>query len=116
MRAGPTREAKRGTVEIAILACLERGDNYGLGILDELLLRSDGALVLKTGSLYPALHRMVRQGWLSARWELNEAGGSPRKYYRLTAAGRQVLDKKREEWRQVSDAMEAFMLKGSAAL
>jgi len=109
-----SNEAKHGTVDLAILAILERQDRYGLEILDEVKRLSGGGLTFKVGSLYPALHRMVRRGLLTARWELSDTGGAPRKYYRITQEGLQQLQHKREEWRRVRDSMEPFLT--SAAL
>lgn len=102
-------DAKRGTVDLAILATLEQRERYGLEILDEVQRQTGGALSFKEGSLYPALHRLVKQQWVTTRWEESSSGGSPRKYYRLTDEGRKALQRKREEWRQVRDAMEVFL-------
>lgn len=107
-----TPDAKRGTVDLAILATLEHRARYGLEILDEVQRVTDGALTFKEGSLYPALHRLVKQGWIMSRWAESETGGAPRKYYDLTNDGRTALDRKRKEWREVRDAMEVFLLRG----
>ena len=108
----PTPDAKRGTVDLAILATLEHHARYGLEILDEVQRATDGALTFKEGSLYPALHRLVKQGWVESRWEESDTGGAPRKYYDLTNDGRKALERKRQEWREVRDAMEVFLLRG----
>lgn len=105
-------DAKRGTVDLAILATLEHHARYGLEILEEVQRATDGALTFKEGSLYPALQRLVKQGWVESRWEDSDIGGSPRKYYDLTNDGRTALDRKRKEWREVRDAMEVFLLRG----
>src|SRR5690606_30014197 len=94
----PTPDAKRGTVDLAILATLEHHARYGLEILDEVQRATDGALTFKEGSLYPALHRLVKQGWVESRWEESDTGGAPRKYYDLTDDGRKALVRKRQEW------------------
>src|SRR5690606_14626799 len=107
-----TPDAKRGTVDLAILATLEHHARYGLEILEEVQRATDGALTLKEGSLYPALHRLVKQGWVESRWEGSDTGGAPRKYYDLTNDGRTALERKRKEWREVRDAMEVFLLRG----
>ena len=59
--------------------------------------------------MYPALHRLVKQGWVDTRWEESDTGGAPRKYYDLTEDGRGALERKRHEWRSVRDAMEVFL-------
>src|SRR5690554_5721848 len=108
-------DAKRGTIDLAILATLEHQARYGLEILGEVQRATGGALTFKEGSLYPALHRLVKQGWVESRWEESDAGGAPRKYYDLTDDGRKALVRKRQEWRDVRDAMEVFLLKGHPA-
>lgn len=107
--AKATPDVKRGTVDLAILATLEHQERYGLEILDEVQRQTSGALTFKEGSLYPALHRLVKQRWVTTRWQESDTGGSPRKYYQLTDDGRQALTRKRDEWRHVRDAMEAFL-------
>lgn len=103
-------DAKRGTIDLAILATLEHAERYGLEILGEVQRMTAGALTFKEGSLYPALHRLVKQGWVVADWRESDAGGAPRKYYELTEDGRRALEAKRAEWRNVRDAMEAFLI------
>ncbi len=103
-------DAKRGTIDLAILATLEHQARYGLEILGEVQRATDGALAFKEGSLYPALHRLVKQRWVETRWAESDTGGAPRKYYELTDDGRAALKRKREEWRSVRDAMEAFLM------
>ncbi len=112
--ADPTPDAKRGTVDLAILATLELQARYGLEILEEVQRATGGGLAFKEGSLYPALHRLVKQRWVVSRWEDSDAGGAPRKYYELTDDGRRALARKREEWCAVRDAMEVFLVVGNA--
>lgn len=114
--ANVNQDAKRGTVDLAILATLEHDERYGLEILDEVQRQTGGALTFKEGSLYPALHRLVKQRWVTTRWQESSAGGSPRKYYALTEDGRAALARKRDEWRQVRDAMEAFLSSLAASI
>lgn len=103
-------DAKRGTIDLAILATLESQSRYGLEILAEVQQSTGGALTFKEGSLYPALHRLVKQAWVKTRWQESDSGGAPRKYYELTDDGRAALERKRSEWRSVRDAMEVFLL------
>lgn len=107
--ANASTDAKRGTIDLAILATLEHQDRYGLEILTEVQRATSGSLTFKEGSLYPALHRLVKQGWVNTRWEESDSGGAPRKYYELTDDGRRALEAKRQEWRSVRDAMEVFL-------
>lgn len=108
-------DAKRGTIDLAILATLEQQARYGLEILSEVQRATGGSLAFKEGSLYPALHRLVKQAWVQSRWEESDSGGAPRKYYELTDDGRRALERKRQEWRSVRDAMEVFLSGGWAA-
>lgn len=88
-----------GTVEMLILQVLSPRESYGYHITQEVLSRSQGYFELKEGSLYPALHRLERQGFLESFWVEAESGRR-RKYYRLTAAGCKVLEERREEWQR----------------
>jgi PadR family transcriptional regulator, regulatory protein PadR len=96
---------KQGTLDLVLLSVLERTSLYGLEILQEVNIRTDGAFDFKEGSLYPVLHRMVRAGWIESEWQPSTTGGAPRKYYRLTKSGTDALEKKRKEWRNLRDAL-----------
>lgn len=86
-----------GVVDLLILDVLSCGPNYGYEICQEVASRSRDCFELKEGSLYPALHRLERQGWLSSYWTESESGRR-RKYYKVTRSGQKALAKKREEW------------------
>ncbi|MBI2823374.1 MAG: helix-turn-helix transcriptional regulator [Planctomycetia bacterium] len=85
-----------GTVEMLMLEVISHGPSYGYEIVQTVLSRSGGRFELKEGSLYPALHRLERQKLLEAYWV--EFDGRRRKYYRLTAAGRDLLQARRGDW------------------
>jgi PadR family transcriptional regulator PadR len=93
-----TTELKKGTVQLGILALLDEGRRYGFDIIEELRRRTGGYLDLKEGTLYPALHRLEKQGLLKSEWVLSQAGGAPRKYYSITDEGRRSLAEARAEW------------------
>ncbi|HUT24177.1 MAG TPA: PadR family transcriptional regulator [Sumerlaeia bacterium] len=86
-----------GTLDMMILDVVARGPTYGYQMAQTVLLKSDGALELKEGSLYPALHRLERQGMLASHW-VDTEDGRRRKYYKITAAGVKALAVKRAEW------------------
>jgi len=88
-----------GTIEVMVLEVVNPEPAYGYWITQEVLKRSDGAVQLKEGSLYPALHKMERNGLLKAYWEESEAGRR-RKFYRITAKGQKALETKRREWQR----------------
>jgi PadR family transcriptional regulator, regulatory protein PadR len=81
-----TAQIRKGWLEVAILAILWQGRRYGLEIVRELEARSD--LIVAEGTVYPVLSRLSKEGLLAAEWQESDSG-HPRKYYSLTAAGRQ---------------------------
>ena len=96
---GPTRnpDMLRGTVEMLILTALSSGRRHGFEIARWLEATSNAELQLEEGSLYPALHRMERRGWLEAEWGISENKRQV-KLYRLTPAGRARLKSETEGW------------------
>jgi PadR family transcriptional regulator len=91
-----TEQMRRGGLELAILLTVAPGERYGLEIIRHLQEFTD--LVVTEGTIYPILGRLSRDGLLDAAWN-NAAGAHPRKYYRLTASGRQRLRVMVDEWR-----------------
>jgi transcriptional regulator len=75
--------------------------------------RSSEALRVETGSLYPALHRLEKQGWVKSGWDVTEANQRA-KYYRLTAAGKKQLLRERDRWSQLVSAIGGVLDPGSA--
>lgn len=88
-----------------VLAILAEGDSYGYAILKRVRDLSGGELEWTDGMLYPVLHRLERSGMIESRWE-NADSGRRRKYYRVTAAGREQLTDERRQWRTVDEALE----------
>jgi transcriptional regulator len=97
-------ELLQGTLDMIILQTLRWGPRHGYGIAQMIRATSREALRVKTGSLYPALHRLEKQGWISADWDVSENGQRVR-VYRLTAAGRKQLQSERSRWEQFSSAI-----------
>jgi len=93
-----------GTLDLLILRTLHWGPQHGHGIGVAIRASSDDVLTIDHGSLYPALHRLERQGWVDAEWKLTE-NKQRAKYYRLTASGRRRLTAERTRWNRVSDAV-----------
>ena len=91
-----------------ILRTLQWGPQHGHGIGQAIRAQSDDLLKVETGSLYPALHRLVKRGWLKAEWGVSEANQRA-KYYRLTAAGKAQLSRERDRWSQLVDAIGRIM-------
>jgi len=93
-------ELLQGTLDMLILRTLQWGPQHGHGIGQAIRARSDEALQIEHGSLYPALHRLEKDGWLASEWKPSEANRRA-KYYRLTRAGKRQLLRKRSDWAEV---------------
>lgn len=94
----------QGTLDLLILRTLQWGPQHGHGIGVALRANSDDVLNVDHGSLYPALHRLERQGWVDADWKLSD-NRQRAKYYRLTPAGRRQLAVERTRWRRLAGAI-----------
>jgi PadR family transcriptional regulator, regulatory protein PadR len=101
-------ELLQGTLDLLILQTLAWGPQHGYGISLAIKTHSGAALRAETGSLYPALHRLERQGQIAARWEKSE-NQQRVKVYRLTAAGRRQLAGERSRWSQWLAAMGGIL-------
>ena len=97
-------ELLQGTLDLLILRTLLLGPLHGHGIAKAIRRRSDELLLVDHGSLYPALHRLVRKGRLVARWE-ETPKGRPMKLYRLTPTGRRQLVAEVSRWEQLCRAI-----------
>jgi len=102
------RELARGTAELALLSVLSSGRRYGYEMLKLLHGGGAGVLEVKEGTLYPLLHRLEDAGHVVAEWEA-EGRARPRKYYAITASGRQRLALLRAEWSGLVDALGALL-------
>jgi transcriptional regulator len=99
----------QGTLDMIILRTLMLGRAHGHEIARHIRHTTDDLLQVEHGSLYPALHRLERRGWVSAKWEKAEERNREFKYYRLTAAGRKQLMREESKWKQLSGAMARLM-------
>lgn len=93
-----------GTLDMLVLKALHVGPRHGYAIVERIRTTSGDVLLVEEGSLYPALHRMERRGWIRAEWGLSESNRRA-KFYRLTAAGRRRLEEEREAWERMSGAI-----------
>ncbi len=97
-------ELLQGTLDLLILQTLAWGPRHGYGIAQAIGANSGDVLRVDTGSLYPALHRLERRGWVGSGWEVS--GHNQRvKVYRLTAEGRRRLAAERSRWERLSEAI-----------
>ncbi|HEX4684526.1 MAG TPA: PadR family transcriptional regulator [Gemmatimonadaceae bacterium] len=97
-------ELLQGTLDLIVLQTLRWGPRHGYGIVQMIRAGSNSVLQVETGSLYPALQRLVRQRAISPEWGISETGRRVR-MYRLTAKGRARLAEERSKWEQLTDAM-----------
>ena len=102
------RELKRGSLELIVLHLLSSGEAYGYEIVTKLTQRTEGALEISDGTLYPVLYRLERGGFVTVRWETPQRG-VPRKYYRLTPEGKLELARLSREWTTFADAMSRLI-------
>jgi PadR family transcriptional regulator PadR len=94
----------QGTLDLLILKSLSRESLHGWGIAKRIESLSDEVLSVQQGSLYPALHRLEQQGWVTADWKNTDLGRSA-KFYSLTRDGRKQLERELENWRRLSSAV-----------
>lgn len=97
-------EFLQGTLEVLILRSLQLGPNHAYGISQFLEHQSENEFLVDNGSLYPALQRLLQQGWISAQWKTSP-NGRRAKYYRLTPAGRKQLVAAATRWQRFVQAM-----------
>lgn len=98
----------QGTLDLLALQVLQWGPQHGHGIGQAIRQRSDDALRVEHGSLYPALHRLEKQGWLESEWRMSEANRRAR-YYKLTPKGRRQLAAEQSRWKQLVRAVARTM-------
>jgi transcriptional regulator len=98
----------QGTLDMLVLKTLLMGSQHGHGIGEMIRASSDEALQIEHGSLYPALHRLERQGWLKAEWKQSEANRRA-KYYTLTPQGKRQLMREESKWNSLVKTIARVM-------
>jgi len=106
--AGEPGELLQGTLEMMVLKTLSLEPMHGWGIAQRIQQMSKDVFLVSQGSLYPALIRMKRRGWLTTSWRVTENGRRAR-YYELTAAGRKQLGVEQESWQRMAAAVNWVM-------
>ena len=107
-RFRPRLEILQGTLDMLILQTLQWGPQHGYAIGATLRTQSAESLKIETGSLYPALHRLEKQGWVKAEWRQTEANQRA-KFYRLTPTGKKQLVQERDRWSQLVAAIGTIL-------
>jgi PadR family transcriptional regulator PadR len=102
--ASEERKFLQGTLDVLVLKTLSWGPMHGYGVAEWIEERAGNALSIEEGSLYPALHRMEKKGWIEAEWRITEKGRRA-KYYRLTSEGRRQLQADESEWARFAEAV-----------
>lgn len=108
--AEPSERAEllQGTLDLVVLQTLRWGPRHGYGIARLIQANSDDLLRVETGSLYPALHRLERKGWIAATWRVSESGQRVREY-ELTDEGLKQLASERSRWEKLAEAMRMIL-------
>jgi len=101
-------ELLQGTLDMLILQTLQWGPAHGYGITQALRVNSGEVLQVETGSLYPALHRLERQGWVRSEWKQTESNQRA-KYYQISATGKKQLASNHAYWQKLVEAISAIM-------
>ena len=104
----PNADVLQGTLDLLILKAVSLEPMHGWGISQRIQQMSSGVLEVNQGSLYPALHRVVKRGWLEASWGTSENNRRAR-FYRITALGKRQLAQETATWRLFSGAVEAIL-------
>ena len=105
----PSPELLHGTLDTLVLKTLTGGRRHGYGIARAIEEATDGVVDVEERSLYPALYRMERKGWIEAEWGLSELGRRA-KFYRLTQKGRRQLVSQTAEWTRFAAAISRVLI------
>ena len=103
----------QGTLDMLILRTLQWGPQHGHGIGQTIRTQTDELLKVETGSLYPALHRLEKRGWLKSEWGVSQANQRA-KFYRLTPEGKKQLVREESRWAQLVNAIGRVMKPAAA--
>ncbi|WP_062106027.1 PadR family transcriptional regulator [Bacillus niameyensis] len=98
------RELVKGSTSLLLLQLLDERDMYGYELVKVLEMRSSNGISFKEGTLYPALHKLEKQGYIECYWQEQEKGPA-RKYYQITDEGREMLLEKTDEWHSFVSVM-----------
>ena len=103
----------RGTLDLLILNALSTGEKHGYAVSEWIDAVTEGSLLVEEGTLYPALHRLERRGYVTSEWGVSESNRRA-KFYELTSKGRRRLEAGVADWRRYSDAVAKVLAEGGA--
>jgi transcriptional regulator len=115
-KGGKRAELLQGTLDMLILRTLLLGRAHGHEIAKHIQRTTDEVLQVEHGSLYPALHRMERKGWIASSWEKPKDRNREFRYYRLTPSGRKQLAHEESAWKRLAAAVARVMWPGEGEL
>lgn len=101
------KELVAASAEPLVLALLSQGESYGYAIIQDIKARSHDEILWTDGMLYPVLHRLERNGWITSRWVETDTGRK-RKYYALKREGKKALEAQRAEWLAVHRVLTSY--------
>ena len=104
----PKSDLLQRTLDMLILKIVALGPTHGYAIAQRLQQMSQDVLQVQQGSLYPALHRLEKRGWVKAEWAASDTGREAR-FYSLTRLGRKQLEEQRENWDRLSNAISGIL-------
>jgi PadR family transcriptional regulator PadR len=104
----PKLDLPQGTLDLLILKALSLAPQHGWAISERIHEASRASVQIPQGSLYPALHRLERRGWIRAEWGASD-NNRRAKYYELTRSGRKQLDAETEQWRKLTAAVSLIL-------
>ena len=104
-----TQQMRKGSGRLAILQLVGERERYGYELVIAIRERTRGVLSLAEGNVYPALHALEAEGHITSAWREVEPGVPPRKYYRITAKGREHLAKLVDEWKEYAGAVSRLL-------
>jgi transcriptional regulator len=104
----PKSDLLQGTLDMLVLKVVALGPTHGYAIAQRLQQMSKDVLKVQQGSLYPALHRLEKRGWVRAEWASSETGREAR-FYALTRIGRKQLEEQSENWDRLSSAITGIL-------
>lgn len=103
------KQFNKGVMELAVLKLLMEEHQYGYSIIQEIYQRSNEALEIKDGTLYPILYRLEDHGFIESYWETVDGRGKPRKYYKITESGIQRFESMLEDYLDVSSGINRVL-------